>query len=171
MRAKGWFLPRKVLDFRVTREEDAAVKLGLDAHAPVIHSPAPALCGREPMVFVETYLSYQKYGLCFRENLEENSLYAVLDKCYQEAVHKVSRILHGSWQTARWHACCISTAAPRFTPSPRPLSQKPGSRWPYSIAKYRGTATNSGGSVSNNLLSLKKKVRQKKFYDGGFFPL
>ena len=23
----------------------------------------------EPMVFVETYLSYQKYGLCFRENL------------------------------------------------------------------------------------------------------
>lgn len=138
MRAKGLVPSTKVLDFRVAREEEAAKKLGLDAQAPIIHLKRLRYADAEPMVFVETYLSYQKYSILLQENLEENSLYAVLDKCYQEAVHKVSRILHvelADRPLAR--LLHIDSGSPIYTVATSSFT-KAGQPVAYSISKYRG---------------------------------
>ena len=63
-----------------------------------------------------------------------------------------------SWQTARWHACCISTAAPRFDTVATSSFTKARQPVAYSIAKYRGDRNEFGWiCIGNNLLSLKRK--------------
>lgn len=138
MEAKGLVPSTKVMEIRVTKNQEIAEKLALRPATPIIYIKRLRCANDQPMVFVETYLSFEKYARLLDEDLEKDSLYKLLEKKYNTPVYKASRILHVELATgALARLLEIENGSPIYTVSTASYTkdERPVA---YSISKYRG---------------------------------
>ncbi|MBQ9941833.1 MAG: GntR family transcriptional regulator [Christensenellaceae bacterium] len=138
MRAKGLAPTTKVLECKVVRNESMADRLKLPPTTPIISLKRLRFADDEPMVYVDTFLSFEKYGSLMGEDLEKESLYELLHQRFGDLVYRVTRILRvelADRETAEMLGIkkgdpiyTVFTAS--FTRSDAPVA--------YSVSKYRG---------------------------------
>lgn len=139
MRKKGLIPSTKLLDLKVIEcDENISKALGLPLESNVIQISRLRFANDEPNVFVVTYIPYNKCSGLVSEDLENCSLYEILEKKYNLKISNVTRVLE-STIAGEYEAKLlkIDKGAPiQFFESIAYLEN--GTPIEYSLAKYRG---------------------------------
>lgn len=139
MRKKGLVPSTKVLGLEVVECDDRiAEALKLESGGKVIKLSRIRYANEEPIVFVVTYLPYDRCPDLMNRNLEAESIYGILENEYKLIIDRVVRslesILAGSFEAELLH---IEKGAPiQYFESITYLTD--GTPIEYSLAKYRG---------------------------------
>lgn len=139
MRQKGLTPTTKVMLLEKTPgNESVSPKLYLPLSEPLIHLVRLRFADNEPVVYVETYLPYNRFPALMDVDFTSSSMYEQLEKLYGEHVNRVHREIEAVnsrrdeaelLQTKLGKAVClVKTIA--YTEADAPVE--------YSVARYRG---------------------------------
>jgi GntR family transcriptional regulator len=139
MQKKGLVPSTIVLELKVIKSDEKISKaLNISIGNDVIHLSRVRYANDEPNVFVNTYLPYDKCAGILDEDLENQSLYQILEEKYNLVISRASRTLEAII-ASEYEASLlqISEGAPiQFFESTAYLED--GTAIEYSLAKYRG---------------------------------
>ncbi|MCX7708778.1 MAG: GntR family transcriptional regulator [Clostridia bacterium] len=139
MKEKGFTPSTRILSVEVVRSDEAVSKaLKINEGSNVIQLSRLRFADSEPIVYVVTYLPYDKCSNITSMNLAEGSLYEILKQEYHLDVASVTRnleaVLAGEYEA---NLLGIEKGAPiQFIESIAQLSD--GTPIEYSLARYRG---------------------------------
>ena len=91
MREKGMEPSTRVICIEMRTDETAAQILGLPAASPLIYLERLRYADDMPMVYLETYLPYERFSALYEVDFSVNSLYESLDRLYGLPIYKVRR--------------------------------------------------------------------------------
>jgi GntR family transcriptional regulator len=139
MRSKGLSPSTRVLSLqKVAAREKVRANLGLAEGDELIYLERLRFADNDPIVYLETYLPYNRFSALLKEDFERNSLYDLLEKNYKLSITRAVRRIEAVAATAKESAmlaieknapiCLVRTTA--FDNSGKPVE--------YSIARYRG---------------------------------
>ena len=139
MLQKGLTPSTRVLRFEVqSSQPDVCRRLNIPEDEKVIYLKRLRFADGEPLVLLETYLPYTPFVGLLKEDLERDSLYALLEEHYGTCVTRVSREIEAVNATAaeahlleitrNQAVCLVHTVA--YT--------QEGTAVEYSVARYRG---------------------------------
>ncbi|MFD2671861.1 GntR family transcriptional regulator [Marinicrinis sediminis] len=136
---KGLIPSTKVLEFeKVLMDEAVAEALQMPVHSEAIKLVRLRFASQEPIVIVETYLPYEWCAHLFTYDMNEHSLYEILEKQDETKVQRVVRTIEaitaGSYES-KWldilkGSAIQLTKTIGYNASNQPIE--------YSIARYRG---------------------------------
>lgn len=139
MKKKGLTPSTKVLSMKITEADNQVSEaLKLDAGSKVIQLNRLRYADKEPIVFVITYIPYDKCPNLITKKLEDESMYELLENecgfAITSAVRSLESILAGEYES---RLLKIDKGSPlQFFESVAYL--KDGTPIEYSLAKYRG---------------------------------
>lgn len=139
MQEKGMIPSTRVLKFEVVQaNESINKKLGINDTAKLIYLERLRFANEEPIVYLETFLPYDKFSKLIDEDFSQNSLYEILEKHYQQRVVRVAREIEAinantaiaeKLDISKGSAVCLVKTI-GYTEEKLPVE--------YSIARYRG---------------------------------
>lgn len=136
---KGFLPSTKVLDFKlIPGVEGISERLNAHKSEKLLYLCRLRYANNEPVVYLETYISYDKHKDLLNEDFSEKSLYAVLEEKYNErierAIRKIEAVNANSKEARLFNIgtgaaiCLVKTTA--FISDNTPVE--------YSVARYRG---------------------------------
>lgn len=139
MQEKDMVPSTKVLKFEVVQADEAInEKLEMNSTDKLIYLERLRYANDEPIVYLETFLPYDRFSKLIEEDLSKNSLYEILEECYQQRVVRVSRVIEAINANAAIAdrlniskgsaVCLVKTVG--YTEEKLPVE--------YSVARYRG---------------------------------
>jgi GntR family transcriptional regulator len=140
MRSKGLTPHTRVITIKKTEGiHEVNDQLCIPLNTPILYLSRLRSVDKIPLVYVETFLSFEKYGKIMNVDLSINSLYDSLEKIYRIRVSRVRREIEAInahrreaelLQIARNRAVSLVKTVSYSEDSPDPVE--------FSIARYRG---------------------------------
>lgn len=140
MLSKGMTPRTKVLALsKISGPHEANEKLRLPLDAPLIYLGRLRFADDIPLVYVETFLSYENYPKLLEVDFEDRSLYDSFEKLYNIHIAKVRREIEAV-NARRKEADLLKIAANKALILVKTLGYSNDSQIPveFSIARYRG---------------------------------
>jgi GntR family transcriptional regulator len=124
---------------KIEGPHEANGRLYIPPDAPILYLSRLRSVDKVPLVYVETFLSFEKYGKIMDVDLSVNSLYDSLEKIYRVRVTKVRREIEAI-NAPRREAELLQIAKNRAISLVKTVSYTDNSPDPieFSIARYRG---------------------------------
>jgi GntR family transcriptional regulator len=140
MRAKGMTPHTQVLALeRITGPREAHDRLGLAPTAPLLYLSRLRSADGEPLVFVETYMSHERFERLMEVDFGAHSLYDSLEELYGVNVVRVRREIEAV-NARRSEAELLKIATGKAVSLVKTVAYAEGLAEPveFSVAKYRG---------------------------------